>query len=81
MAAKKAFDYELDHKSIDFRARRDPYRIGKGEQGVLLVEPYKSKILPQWRFKTQTSPANRLKRSTRCSKATSGLTTFPAPIW
>ena len=28
------------------------YRIGKGEQGVLLVEPYKSEILPHWRFKT-----------------------------
>ncbi len=27
------------------------YRIGKGEQGVLLVEPYKSEILPYWRFK------------------------------
>ncbi len=28
------------------------YRIGKGEQGVLLVQPYKSEILPHWRFKT-----------------------------
>ena len=27
-------------------------RTGKGEQGVLLVEPYKSEILPYWRFKT-----------------------------
>jgi hypothetical protein len=26
--------------------------VGKGEQGVLLVEPYKSEILPHWRFKT-----------------------------
>lgn len=25
--------------------------MGKGEQGVLLVEPYKSEILPHWRFK------------------------------
>jgi hypothetical protein len=46
------FDYGLDFKAIDFRHRRDLYRIGKGEQGVLLVEPYKSEILPHWRFKT-----------------------------
>lgn len=27
--------------------------MGRGEQGVLLVEPYKSEILPFWRFKTE----------------------------
>ncbi|MFN6572184.1 DUF4385 domain-containing protein [Dendronalium sp. ChiSLP03b] len=47
-----AFDYSLDFKSIDFRQHPELYRIGKGEQGVLLVEPYKSEILPYWRFKT-----------------------------
>ena len=41
-----------DFKSIDFRKRPDLYRVGKGEQGVLLVEPYKSEILPHWRSKT-----------------------------
>ncbi len=46
------FDYSLDFATIDFRERPDLYRIGKGEQGVLLVEPYKSEILPHWRFKT-----------------------------
>lgn len=46
------FDYSLDFKSIDFRASPELYRVGKGEQGVLLVEPYKSEILPHWRFKT-----------------------------
>ncbi|MFM7426597.1 MAG: DUF4385 domain-containing protein [Elainella sp.] len=46
------FDYELDFKTIDFRAHPELYRIGRGEQGVLLVEPYKSEILPHWRFKT-----------------------------
>jgi hypothetical protein len=49
---KKAFDYELDFKKTDFRKNPELYRIGKGEQGVLLVEPYKSEILPHWRFKT-----------------------------
>ncbi len=46
------FDYALDFKKIDFRKHPELYRIGKGEQGVLLVEPYKSEILPHWRFKT-----------------------------
>ncbi len=46
------FDYSLDFDKIDFRQRPDLYRVGKGEQGVLLVEPYKSEILPHWRFRT-----------------------------
>ena len=46
------FDYSLDYNSIDFRKHPERYQIGKGEQGVLLVEPYKSEILPHWRFKT-----------------------------
>jgi hypothetical protein len=48
----KEFDYNLDYSSLDMRRRPDLYRIGRGEQGVLLVEPYKSEILPLWRFKT-----------------------------
>ncbi|BAZ47977.1 hypothetical protein NIES4103_05820 [Nostoc sp. NIES-4103] len=47
-----AFDYSLDFPNIDFRQHPELYRVGKGEQGVLLVEPYKSEILPYWRFKT-----------------------------
>ncbi len=27
------------------------YRIGRGEQGVLTFEPYKSSLLPLWRFR------------------------------
>ncbi|HAJ61691.1 MAG TPA: DUF4385 domain-containing protein [Cyanobacteria bacterium UBA8543] len=46
------FDYSLDFKQIDFRSHPELYRIGRGEQGVLLVEPYKSEILPYWKFKT-----------------------------
>jgi hypothetical protein len=46
------FDYSLDFAKIDFRRRPELYRIGRGEQGVLLVEPYKSEILPHWKFKT-----------------------------
>ena len=47
-----AFNYDLDFESTDFRKHPELYRVGKGEQGVLLVEPYKSEILPHWRFKT-----------------------------
>ena len=46
------FDYDLDYKSLDLRAHPELYRIGIGEQGVLLVEPYKSEILPCWKFAT-----------------------------
>lgn len=46
------FDYDLDFKSIDFRTNPKLYRVGVGEQGVLLVEPYKSELLPHWRFRT-----------------------------
>lgn len=46
------FDYELDYAAIDFRERPELYRVGRGEQGVLLVEPYKSELLPHWRFRT-----------------------------
>ena len=34
------------------RAHPEGYQIGKGEQGVLSVESYKSEILPHWRFVT-----------------------------
>ncbi len=37
--------------AIDFRQHPELYQIGRGEQGVLSVEPYKSEILPYWRFK------------------------------
>lgn len=48
----KEFDYQQDFKTIDFRQHPELYQVGRGEQGVLMVEPYKSEILPHWRFKT-----------------------------
>ena len=47
-----SFDYSQDFKNVDFRTSPESYQIGVGEQGVLLVEPYKSEILPHWRFAT-----------------------------
>ena len=50
----KEFDYELDYKRLDFtnEETRQLYRIGRGEQGVLLVRPYTDDICAHWRFKT-----------------------------
>lgn len=36
----------------DYRARPERYRIGRGERGVLTCQPYKSELLPLWRFAT-----------------------------
>ena len=50
------FDYKLDFKNLDFTDKevRKLYRIGRGEQGVLLVRPYTDQICKYWRFKTPT---------------------------
>ena len=46
------FDYKLDYKNILFRPNDRRYKIGRGEQGVLLVRPYTDVICRHWRFKT-----------------------------
>jgi hypothetical protein len=53
----KEFDYELPYETLDFT---DPevrrlYRIGRGEQGVLLVRPYTNDICAHWRFVNETA--------------------------
>jgi hypothetical protein len=45
----KPFNYQQDFKQLDFRQHPELYQVGRGEQGVLMVEPYKSEILPHWR--------------------------------
>ena len=37
---------------IDYRKNPHLYEIGRGQQGVLICEPYKSELHPLWRFKT-----------------------------
>lgn len=53
--------YTPDYAATDFRAHPERYRVGRGEQGVLIAEPYKSEMVPYWRFRTpelaQTSAA------------------------
>tara|TARA_R100000234_G_C4972719_1_gene167022 strand:+ start:437 stop:910 length:474 start_codon:yes stop_codon:yes gene_type:complete len=48
----KEFPYELDYKNTLFTPNDLRYRIGRGEQGVLLVRPYTDVICKFWRFKT-----------------------------
>ena len=48
----KEFDYNIDYKNIMFTPNDRRYRIGRGEQGVLLVRPYTDDICKHWRFKT-----------------------------
>lgn len=45
---------------INYRESPELYRVMKGEQGVLTFEPYKSELLPFWKFKT---PADALESS------------------
>ena len=48
------FDYD-NYKwksNIDYRKNPHLYEIGRGQQGVLTCQPYKSELHPLWRFKT-----------------------------
>ena len=56
------FDYSLNYKRIKFKPNDSRYRIGRGEQGVLLVRPYTNDICQYWRFKT---PADAMISATR----------------
>jgi hypothetical protein len=46
---KESYPWKPD---VDYREAPEAYRVGKGEQGVLICEPYKSEIGKHWRFKT-----------------------------
>lgn len=39
-------------RDVDYRANPERYRVGTGEQGVLICEPYKSELATHWRFRT-----------------------------
>jgi hypothetical protein len=53
----KEFNYSLDYKTLDFTdfSTRKLYRIGRGEQGVLLCRPYTEDICQYWRFRDETT--------------------------
>ena len=48
----KEFNYNLNYKRLKFKPNDKRYRIGRGEQGVLLVRPYTDDICKYWKFKT-----------------------------
>ena len=59
------FCYELPYEDLDFKdtSTRQLYRIGRGEQGVLLVRPYTNDICAHWRFvdeKAATTSSNKI---------------------
>ena len=35
---------------VDYRGNPDRYEIGRGEEGVFKVQPYKSELLPLWGY-------------------------------
>jgi len=40
-------------REIDYSKQPLLYEIGRGQQGVLICEPYKSQLYPIWRFRTE----------------------------
>jgi hypothetical protein len=44
--------FEKWNPNVDYRSNPELYNIGRGQQGVLICEPYKSEICAHWRFKT-----------------------------
>ena len=82
------FCYELPYEDLDFtdEETRKLYRIGRGEQGVLLVRPYTNDICAHWRFVDETLLATLLLRYTKCSldlkpKETSLVWTWRGNSW
>ena len=60
-------------RTVDYRGNPDKYRSGRGEEGVLTVEPYKGELLPPWRFRTpelaKKSAAALYRKFTACGRA------------
>jgi hypothetical protein len=48
---KGYMDYSYD--GVDLRKHPEEYRVGRGEQGVFHAEPYRSEVLPLWKFKDE----------------------------
>jgi hypothetical protein len=40
------------NKDVNYRVNPELYKVGRGEQGVLICGPYKTEIVRYWRFKT-----------------------------
>ena len=48
------FEVDKYHWKPDVDYKQNPlkYRIGRGQQGVLICQPYKNELYPLWKFKT-----------------------------
>ena len=68
----KEFDYKLNYKNIDFKKpeNRKLYRIGRGEQGVLLVRPYQILFVNTGDSKIHLLQEPVQEKYTRCLKVT-----------
>lgn len=40
-------------REIDYSKQPLLYKLGRGQQGVLICEPYKSHLYPLWKFRTE----------------------------
>ena len=40
--------------SLNYRKNKEKYVIGRGQMGVLKYQPYKSEILPLWKYKNES---------------------------
>lgn len=63
---KKAYPWK---SGVDYRRHPERYRVGKGEQGVLICEPYKSELISHWRFKTPDLAAKSSRKILRMFRA------------
>ena len=41
------------YDGVDLRKHPEKYRVGRGEQGVFHAEPYRSELLPLWKFRDE----------------------------
>ena len=48
------FEIDKYHWKPDVDYKQNPlkYRIGRGQQGVLICQPYKNELYPLWKFRT-----------------------------
>ena len=54
--------FERWNPEINYRESPWLYNIGRGQQGVLICEPYKTEICRHWRFKTVDEATSSSKR-------------------
>lgn len=53
MAEDEGEDGDGPEYDVDFRERPEAYEVGRGEQGVFKIQPYKDELLPLWTIRTR----------------------------